>query len=139
MKRRKREFSYILSPRVCHSVSVGYLWLSIFYRLESNQFTHVQRCICCFILIFISIFLNIMDYHLSAETKPTNGTSRFSLVPIYLNPQEIIIGIVVEFIILNPFLSTCAIISYRRCRPSSSSSKPVSPVTTSCISNSINY
>src|ERR1700733_5593961 len=56
----KSQFSYLLSKKAYHSVSDGHLWFSIFSRPPSNKFTRVQRCTCCFVLLFLSMFLNIM-------------------------------------------------------------------------------
>ncbi|CAF4054709.1 unnamed protein product [Adineta steineri] len=85
-----------------HSVSDGHLWFSIFSRPLSNQFTRVQRCTCCFVLFFISMFLNIMYYDLSAAAKTNNSTNTASLSfgSFYLNSQQVIIGIVVELFAL---------------------------------------
>jgi hypothetical protein len=75
----KQEFSYVLSKRAYYSVSDGHLWFSIFARPPSNKFTRVQRCACCFVLFFVSMFLNIMYYDLSTEAKTANSTNSVSL------------------------------------------------------------
>ncbi|CAF4193018.1 unnamed protein product, partial [Adineta steineri] len=98
----KQEFSYIVSKKSYHSVSDGHLWFSIFSRPPSTKFTRVQRCTCCFVLLFISMFLNIMYYDLSNEAK-TNSAS-LSFDSFYINPQQIIIGIIVEVFALIPSL-----------------------------------
>ena len=68
------------------------------------------------------MFLNIMYYDLSNEAKTTNSTSGFSLGPIYLSPQQVVIGIIVELIALIP--SLLLVQFFRRLRPRQ---KPVSP------------
>ena len=102
----KGEFSYILSKQTYQTISDSHLWFSIFSRPASNQFTRVQRCTCCFVLFFISMFLNIMYYDLSNETKMANSTVKagLSLGPIYLSSQQIVVGIVVELFALIPSL-----------------------------------
>ena len=99
----KCEFSYLLSKRAYHSISDGHLWFSIFSRPPSNQFTRVQRCTCCFVLFFISMFLNIMYYDLSNESNSTESAS-LALGPVYLGLQQIFIGIIVELLALIPSL-----------------------------------
>ena len=99
----KREFSYLLSKRAYHSISDGHLWFSIFSRPPSNQFTRVQRCTCCFVLFFISMFLNIMYYDLSNESNSTESAS-LALGPVYLGLQQIFIGIIVELLAVIPSL-----------------------------------
>ncbi|CAF3684254.1 unnamed protein product [Adineta steineri] len=98
----KQEFSYVLSKKSYHSISDGHLWFSIFSRPPSTKFTCVQRCTCCFVLLFISMFLNIMYYDLSNEEQ-TNSIS-LSFDSFYINPQQIIIGIIVEVFALIPSL-----------------------------------
>ncbi|UJR25703.1 hypothetical protein I4U23_007054 [Adineta vaga] len=102
----KRRFSYLLTKRTYHSISDGHLWFSIFSRPPSNTFTRVQRCTCCFVLLFTSMFLNIMYYDLSNETNMNLGTdsARLSFGSFYISPQQIIIGIIVEFFALIPSL-----------------------------------
>jgi polycystin 1L2 len=97
----KHQFSYVLSKRAYHSVSDGHLWFSIFSRPPSNQFTRIQRCTCCFVLFFISMFINIMYYDLSNEVQTANVAS-LSLGPIYISSEQISIGIIVDLFALIP-------------------------------------
>ena len=87
----QREFSYLLSKKTYHSISDGHLWFSIFSRPPSTRFTRVQRCTCCFVLLFSSMLLNIMYYGLSAQTNSSNHTqtSSLSLGPFYISAQQV--------------------------------------------------
>jgi hypothetical protein len=87
----KGEFSYILSKQAYHSIADGHLWFSIFSRPPSNKFTRVQRCTCCFVLLFISMFLNIMYYDLSNQAKMNNSIKTVSLSfgPLYISSDEV--------------------------------------------------
>ena len=87
----RHEFSYLLAKKTYHSVSDGHLWFSIFSRPPSNRFTRVQRCTCCFVLLFSSMLLNIMYYGLSAEAKSSNQTqaNSLSLGPLYISAQQV--------------------------------------------------
>ncbi|CAF3897839.1 unnamed protein product [Rotaria sordida] len=98
----KREFSYVLSKQAYHSISDSHLWFSIFSCSPSNKFTRVQRCTCCFVLLFISMFLNIMYYDLSKETNIDISTNAVSLAfgTFFLTLQQVIIDIIIEFISL---------------------------------------
>ncbi|CAF4438858.1 unnamed protein product [Adineta steineri] len=89
----KQNFSYVLSKKAYFSVSDGHLWFSIFSRPPSNKFTRVQRCTCCFVLLFASMLLNIMYYDLSAEAKSTNNTesNSLSIGPLYIAPEQVCI------------------------------------------------
>ena len=87
----QREFSYILAKKTYHSVSDGHLWFSIFSRPPSTRFTRVQRCTCCFVLLFSSMLLNIMYYSLSMEAKSSNDTqsNSLSIGPLYISSQQV--------------------------------------------------
>ncbi|CAF0940715.1 unnamed protein product [Adineta steineri] len=113
----KQKFSYVLSKKAYHSVSDGHLWFSIFSRPPSNKFTRVQRCTCCFVLLFTSMLINIMYYDLSNEAKESSKThsSASSIGPFYIAPQQIGIGIMVELFTL---ISTFLIVQFfRRIQP----------------------
>ncbi|CAF1492760.1 unnamed protein product [Adineta ricciae] len=97
----KQEFSYVLSKQTYEKLSDGHLWFSIFFRSPSNKFTRVQRCTCCFVLLFISMLLNIMYYDLSDETSNTIG---LSIGVLRINSQQIVIGVMTELLALLPSL-----------------------------------
>ncbi|CAF0788844.1 unnamed protein product [Adineta steineri] len=102
----KCDFSYVLSKQSYHSISDSHLWFSIFSRPPSSKFTRVQRCTCCFVLIIISMFLNIMYYDLKNESTTTNSTSSISLSfgSVSITSEQVIIGIIVELFALIPSL-----------------------------------
>jgi polycystin 1L2 len=87
----KSEFSYLLSKQAYHSVSEGHLWFSIFSRPPSNKFTRVQRCTCCFVLLFLSMFLNIMYYGMKQDTETNNSTNTASLSfgSVHIAPEQV--------------------------------------------------
>jgi hypothetical protein len=87
---QKHEFSYILSKQAYHNVSEDHLWFSIFSRPPSNKFTRVERCTCCFVLLFTSMLLNILYYDQANEAKTNNNnTMSLSLGPLYITPEQV--------------------------------------------------
>jgi polycystin 1L2 len=84
-----REFVYTLSQKIYYNLSDDHLWYSIFSRPLGTKFTHVQRCICCFVLLFTMMLLNILYYDQTHETD--NGTiiNGFSLGPFYFTKQQV--------------------------------------------------
>lgn len=48
------------------------MWFSIFSRPPSTRFTRVQRCTCCFVLLFMTMLLNILYYDQAAASQ-TSG------------------------------------------------------------------
>jgi hypothetical protein len=87
----KNEFTYLLPQKVYENVSDSHLWFSIFSPPSSNNFTRIQRCTCCFVLFFLSMFLNIMYYDLSNEAKNQNSTNTGSLSigPLYISSEQV--------------------------------------------------
>ncbi|CAF1558986.1 unnamed protein product [Adineta ricciae] len=63
------------------------------------------------------MLLNIMYYDLSTEAKTSNGTDSASLAfgPLYISPQQIGIGIMVELFSVVPSLLIVQL--FRRIRP----------------------
>ncbi|CAM4981739.1 unnamed protein product, partial [Rotaria socialis] len=101
---QKQEFSYVLSKQAYHSVSDDHLWFSIFSRPSSNKFTRVQRCTCCFVLLLTAMFLNILYYDQSNDAETNTSTRSLSLGPLYISPEQIGIGIIVEVLTFVPSL-----------------------------------
>ena len=86
---QKQEFAYVLSKQAYHSVSEGHLWFSIFSRPPSTQFTCVQRCTCCFVLLLTSMLLNILYYDQATEAKGSQASSGLAVGPLFITPQQV--------------------------------------------------
>ena len=103
----KQAFGYVLSKKAYHSISDGHLWFSIFSRPPSNPFTRVQRCTCCFTLLFISMLLNIMYYGVLDDVKATNGTSPsqgIAIGPLYISAQQVCLDRSSVFVVISELL-----------------------------------
>jgi hypothetical protein len=77
------------------NVSDGHLWFSIFLRPPSNKFSRVQRCTCCFVLLFITMLFNILYYQQIDQSKTEE--KGFTLGPFYITIKQIYMGIIIEF------------------------------------------
>ncbi|CAF1272127.1 unnamed protein product [Adineta ricciae] len=114
----KHEFRHVLSKRAYSCISDSHLWFSIFSRPPSSHFTRVQRCTCCFVLLFVSMFLNIMYYDLANETKASDPTKSLSLTfgTLCITHQQIIVGVIVELFALLPSFLLVQMFRRIRCR-----------------------
>ncbi|CAF4044663.1 unnamed protein product, partial [Rotaria sp. Silwood2] len=119
---QKSEFAYLLSKKTYYSMSDGHLWFSVFSRPPSTRFTRSQRCTCCFVLLLMSMLMNIMYYDQSAIAK-SHTVNGITMGPFYITPEQIAIGIIAELICFLP--STILVEMFRRLRPRR---RPVSPV-----------
>ena len=70
-------------------MSDGHLWFSIFSRPPSSKFTRVQRCTCCFVLIFTTMLFNILYYKQTEEAKTMNNKAGLSLGPFHFGREEV--------------------------------------------------
>ncbi|UJR24498.1 hypothetical protein I4U23_005873 [Adineta vaga] len=98
----KEKYKNFLTKKVYENVSDGHLWFSIFCRIQSNKFTRVQRCTCCFVLFFITMLFNILYYGQIDEFRNIQQTDGFSIGPFYISFNQIIIGIMIELFSLFP-------------------------------------
>ncbi len=84
-----REFVYPLSERAYFKLSDTHLWFSIFSRPSATKFTRVQRCICCFVLLYLVMLLNILYYDQSKEANDETRIGGLLLGPFYFTPQQV--------------------------------------------------
>ena len=70
-------------------MSEGHLWFSIFSRPLSSKFTRVQRCTCCFVLLFTAMLFNILYYEQSKVSKTASNHAGLSLGPFYFSREEV--------------------------------------------------
>ena len=82
---QKTEFSYLLSKEATKNMSDGHLWFSIFARPAQSSFTRLERVTCCFVLLFISMLMNIAYYGVAKESD----TGGISLGPFYITPEQV--------------------------------------------------
>ena len=67
-KKQEREFGYVLKKQAEKSMKDGHLWISIFTKPSYSSFSRVERITCCFVLLFISMLLNIFYYGIDGES-----------------------------------------------------------------------
>lgn len=83
----------MLSKNAYRSLADNHLWFSIFaYHLPSaKRFTRVQRCTCCFVLLLMSLLINIGFYQTKEDVK-SNELDLFgiSIGPFYFSKEEVI-------------------------------------------------
>lgn len=86
--RQKVDAAYLFAKRAYHSLSDEHLWFSIFTRPPANQFTRVQRCTCCFVLLFTAMLLGIFYYDLQEQAKSTTAGG-LALGPFYITREQV--------------------------------------------------
>ena len=82
---QKTEFKYLLTKEATKNLSDGHLWFSIFARPIKSTFTRVERITCCFVLLFISMLMNILYYEIDKEESHGGIT----IGPFYITPEQV--------------------------------------------------
>ena len=83
---QKTQFNYLLEKQTKDKLNDSHLWLSIFTRPLNSSFTRTDRLTCCFVLLYLSMLMNIMYYDLQSDTPLTNG---LKIGPINITPEQV--------------------------------------------------
>ena len=99
--KEKTNFKYLLSKQTKEKLSDSHLWFSIFARPVQSSFTRLDRLTCCFVLLSLSMVMNILYYGMD-NSSTQDG---IKLGPyINLTMQQISIGIITNLIVFPPSL-----------------------------------
>jgi hypothetical protein len=70
LKEQKTQFEYLLAKQTKQKLSDGHLWFSIFARPVQSSFNRVDRLTCCFVLLAITMLMNILYYGMDNNASP---------------------------------------------------------------------
>ncbi len=68
---QKNELKYLLKKNAQHNIKDSHVWLSIFNRPMQSSFTRLDRVTCCFVLLYLTMLLNIIYYTSSNDVGST--------------------------------------------------------------------
>jgi polycystin 1L2 len=95
----KHNYKYLLAKQAKHKLSDEHLWFSIFARPVQSSFTRLDRLTCCFVLLSISMLMNIMYYGVDTSSS-TDGIKIGTYVN--LTVQQISVGVITSLIVFPP-------------------------------------
>jgi len=95
----KRKYKYLLAKQAKHKLSDEHLWFSIFARPVQSSFTRLDRLTCCFVLLSISMVMNIMYY--GVDTSSSSDGIRIGTY-VNLTVQQISVGVITSLIVFPP-------------------------------------
>ena len=78
---QKTEMKFLIKKQTKHDIKDLHLWYSIFARPVQSTFTRLDRVTCCFVLLYISMLINILYYGAANESNTSSG--------IHLGPLNI--------------------------------------------------
>ncbi|CAF0876239.1 unnamed protein product, partial [Brachionus calyciflorus] len=97
---QKTNLQYLAAKETKKKISDEHLWLSIMSRPVQSSFTRMDRVTCCFVLLYITMLMNILYYGVDKDAN----RSGLELGPLMITPTQIGIGIMTNLIIFPPTL-----------------------------------
>jgi polycystin 1L2 len=97
-QKQKKEIKYLIKSETKEKLSDNHLWLSIFFRPTLSSFNRTDRLTCCFLILYLTMLLNILYY----DNEKSTQTASLKMGPFHLSQAEITIGIVSNLIIFVP-------------------------------------
>ena len=85
---QKTDFKYLFEKQTKEKLSDGHMWFSIIGRPVQSSFTRTDRLTCCFVLLFLSMMMNILYYGVS-QTAPDSES--LVIGPVKITPQQVVI------------------------------------------------
>ena len=82
---QKSKFKYLLKNKTVHNISDNHLWYSIFARPINSSFTRLDRLTCCFVLLNMSMLLNILYYDQDNSSSP----DALKIGPFNITPEQV--------------------------------------------------
>ena len=75
LSKQKKEFKYLYEKETKDKFRDGHLWLSLFTRPLHSSFTRTDRLTCCFVLLYMTMLMNIMYYDTQSDDS-SDGTTK---------------------------------------------------------------
>jgi polycystin 1L2 len=73
LSEQKTQFKYLLAKQTKQKLSDGHLWLSVFMRPVPSAFSRLDRLTCCFVLLSITMLMNILYYGMAGSSSNADG------------------------------------------------------------------
>lgn len=97
---QKTNLQYLAQKETKKKFQDEHLWLSILSRPIQSSFTRMDRVTCCFVLLYVTMLMNILYYGVDTSSSPAG----LEIGPFMLTPTQIGIGIVTNLITFPPTL-----------------------------------
>lgn len=99
--KEKTDYAYLLGKQAKDKLRDDHLWFSIFFRPVQSSFTRLDRLTCCFVLLSISMVMNIMYFGM--DNSPSQSGIQIGTY-FNLSLQQISIGVITNLIVFPPSL-----------------------------------
>lgn len=86
---QKTNLQYLAQKEAKQKLSDGHLWISIFSRPTQSSFNRLDRVTCCFVLLFITMLMNILYYGIDTS----GSTGGLQIGPLLLTPTQVLLNL----------------------------------------------
>ena len=81
-----KQFRYLLEKEAKQKFADGHLWFSVFSRPINSSFTRLERATCVFVLLYLTMLMNILYYGVSDSTS----AGGLEIGPILVTTEQVI-------------------------------------------------
>ena len=83
--KQKTELRYLIEKQTKEKMSDGHLWFSIMARPTLSSFTRTDRLTCCFVLMYLTMMVNILYY----EQDQSVNTGSLRIGPFSISQAQV--------------------------------------------------
>ncbi len=109
---QKNEFKFLFEKKTKDKLTDNHLWFSLVAKPLFSNFTRIDRLICCFVILSLSMMMNILYISGESSQSESNG---LSIGPLTITSKQILVGIITNVIVVPP--SILLVEAFRRCSP----------------------
>lgn len=92
---QKKELTYLLAKETKFKLRDSHLWFSILSRPTLSAFTRLDRLTCCFVLLYMTMLVNILYYDIDKATS----TDGLEIGPFKLTKAQVLKFIIFMFLV----------------------------------------
>jgi hypothetical protein len=85
-ERELKDFKHVFMNETKKKLSDGHMWFSLVLRPSKSDFTRLDRLTCCFVLLLMSMLVNVTYYGLTPDTANTNG---ITFGPFFFSVEQV--------------------------------------------------
>lgn len=86
-KNQKMELTYLMEKQTKQKMSEGHLWFSIWARPSTSPFNRTDRLTCAYVLLCITMLVNIMYYE---QAKSSGDTNELVIGPLSVSQTQVL-------------------------------------------------
>ena len=85
-EKQKTEMNFLLRKTTTDQLRDNHLWYSVYLRPVNSTFTRSDRLTCCFVLMFVSMLMNIMYYDALPDS---NSDTSLQIASLRITREEV--------------------------------------------------